>query len=76
MRLTDYIDFKSSKLPTFLQSEVAECGITCLAMIAFYHGYKVNMLAMRQRYPVGTQGITVKHILKIADDIGLDSYQS
>ncbi len=71
MRLTDYIDFKSSKLPTFLQSEVAECGITCLAMIAFYHGYKVNMLAMRQRYPVGTQGITVKHILKIADDIGL-----
>ncbi|MGO2293791.1 MAG: cysteine peptidase family C39 domain-containing protein [Pseudoalteromonas sp.] len=71
MRLTDYIDFKPSKLPLFLQSEVAECGITCIAMIAFYHGYKVNMLAMRQRYPVGTQGITVKHILKIADDIGL-----
>ncbi|MAD02401.1 MAG: antibiotic ABC transporter [Pseudoalteromonas sp.] len=71
MLLTDYIDFKSSKLPTFLQSEVAECGISCLAMIAYYHGYKVNMLAMRQRYPVGTQGITVKHILKIADDIGL-----
>lgn len=71
MRLTDYIDFKPSKLPLFLQSEVAECGTTCIAMIAFYHGYKVNMLAMRQRYPVGTQGITVKHILKIADDIGL-----
>ncbi|CAM3012765.1 peptidase domain-containing ABC transporter [Pseudoalteromonas distincta] len=71
MRLTDYIDFKPSKLPLFLQSEVAECGITCIAMIAFYHGYKVNMLAMRQRYPVGSQGITVKHILKIADDIGL-----
>ena len=51
MRLTDYIDFKPSKLPLFLQSEVAECGITCIAMIAYYHGYKVNMLAMRQRYP-------------------------
>jgi ATP-binding cassette subfamily B protein RaxB len=71
MRLTDYIDFKPSKLPLFLQSEVAECGITCIAMIAYYHGYKVNMLAMRQRYPTGTQGITVKHILKIADDVGL-----
>ncbi|PAJ75943.1 antibiotic ABC transporter [Pseudoalteromonas sp. NBT06-2] len=71
MQLTDYIDFKSSKLPVFVQSEVAECGITCLAMIGYYHGYKINMLAMRQKYPVGIQGITVKQILKVADDIGL-----
>lgn len=70
MQLSDYIDFKTAKLPLFLQSEVAECGITCLAMIAYYHGYKINMLAMRQKYPVGIQGITVKQILKIADDIG------
>lgn len=71
MQLTDYIDFSSSKLPVFVQSEMAECGITCLAMIAYYHGYKINMLAMRQKYPVGNQGITVKQILKVADDIGL-----
>ena len=71
MNLTDYIDFKSSKLPMFVKSEVAECGITCLAMIAYYHGYKINMLAMRQKYPVGIQGMTVKQILEIADDIGL-----
>lgn len=71
MQLSDYIDFKSSKLPVFVQSEVAECGITCLAMIAYYHGYKINMLAMRQKYPVGIQGTTVKQILKVADDIGL-----
>jgi ATP-binding cassette subfamily B protein RaxB len=70
MQLSDYIDFKSNKLPIFLQSEVAECGITCLAMIAFFHGYKVNMLAMRQKYPVGSQGMTVKQILKVADEIG------
>ncbi|WP_042147886.1 MULTISPECIES: peptidase domain-containing ABC transporter [unclassified Pseudoalteromonas] len=71
MQLSDYIDFKTTKLPIFLQSEVAECGITCLAMIAYYHGYKINMLAMRQKYPVGIQGITVKQIMKVADDIGL-----
>ncbi|MBU2971600.1 peptidase domain-containing ABC transporter [Pseudoalteromonas sp. C2R02] len=71
MQLTDYINFKTAKLPIFLQSEVAECGITCLAMIAYYHGYKINMLAMRQKYPVGIQGITVKQIIKVADDIGL-----
>ena len=71
MQFSDYIDFKSSKLPVFVQSEVAECGITCLAMVAYYHGYKINMLAMRQQYPMGMQGITVKQILKVADDIGL-----
>jgi len=71
MQLSDYIDFKTAKLPIFIQSEVAECGITCLAMVAYYHGYKINMLAMRQKYPVGIQGITVKQILKVADDIGL-----
>jgi len=71
MHFTDYINFKTTKLPVFLQSEVAECGTTCIAMVAYYHGYKINMLAMRQKYPVGNQGITVKQILKIADEIGL-----
>lgn len=71
MQLTDYIDFKAAKLPIFHQSEVAECGITCLAMVAYYHGHKINMLAMRQKYPVGIQGITVKQMLTVANDIGL-----
>ncbi|MBL4941335.1 MAG: peptidase domain-containing ABC transporter [Colwellia sp.] len=71
MKLTDYIDFKAAKLPIFHQSEVAECGITCLAMVAYYHGHKINMLAMRQKYPVGIQGITVKQMLSVANDIGL-----
>mgnify|MGYP000500925002 CR=1 FL=1 len=71
MQLTDYIDFKAAKLPIFHQSEVAECGITCLAMVAYYHGHKINMLAMRQKYPVGIQGITVKQMLSVANDIGL-----
>ena len=71
MQLNDYIDFHSSKLPVFLQSEVAECGITCLAMVSYYHGFKINMLAMRQKYPAGIQGTTVKQLLKVADEIGL-----
>jgi len=71
MQLSDFIDFKPTKLPIFHQSEMAECGITCIAMIAYYHGYKINMLAMRQKYPVGIQGITVKQMLTVADDIGL-----
>ena len=73
MQLSDYIQFSKQKLPIFQQSEVAECGVTCVAMVACYHGFKTNMLAMRQKYPTGLQGITVKQIINIANDIGFSA---
>ena len=73
MRLSDYIQFGNQKLPVYLQSEVAECGLSCVAMVACYHGFKTNMLAMRQKYSAGLHGITVKQIISIADDIGLSA---
>lgn len=73
MNLSDYIQFSSQQLPVYLQSEVAECGITCIAMVACYHGFKTNMLAMRQRYPAGLHGITVKQIVQISDELGLSA---
>lgn len=30
-------------LPIILQTEAAECGLTCLAMITSYHGHSVNL---------------------------------
>ncbi|PIW60069.1 peptidase domain-containing ABC transporter [Shewanella sp. CG12_big_fil_rev_8_21_14_0_65_47_15] len=73
MQVSDYIQFGHQKLPVYLQSEVAECGITCIAMAACYHGFKTNMLAMRQKYPTGLHGITVKQIITIAGEIGLSA---
>lgn len=73
MQLSDYIQFSNKKLPLYLQSEVAECGVTCVAMVACYHGFKTNMLAMRQKYPTGLHGITVRQIISIANDIGFSA---
>lgn len=73
MNISDYIQFRSQQLPVYLQSEVAECGITCIAMVAYYHGFKTNMLAMRQKYPAGLHGVTVKQIVQISDDLGLSA---
>lgn len=73
MLIADYIQFRSQQLPVYLQSEVAECGITCIAMVACYHGFKTNMLAMRQKYPAGLHGVTVKQIVNIADELGLSA---
>ncbi|WP_333795891.1 peptidase domain-containing ABC transporter [Rheinheimera sp.] len=71
--MSDYIQFSSKQLPVYLQSEVAECGITCIAMVACYHGFKTNMLAMRQKYPTGLHGVTVKQIVQISDELGLSA---
>lgn len=73
MQLSDYLSFSDQRLPVLLQSEVAECGVSCVAMVASYHGHKVNMIAMRQRYPVGLRGVTVRQITQIANDMGLNA---
>ncbi len=36
-------------VPVLLQSEASECGITCVAMIASYHGFLTDLAAMRER---------------------------
>ena len=33
-----------------MQTEVAECGLACLAMIANYHGHRLDLPALRQRF--------------------------
>ncbi|MGH2506799.1 MAG: cysteine peptidase family C39 domain-containing protein, partial [Ktedonobacteraceae bacterium] len=40
------------RLPLILQTEAAECGLACLAMVAGFHGYEIDLLSLRRRYPV------------------------
>lgn len=73
MSLLNHLNFSSSKLPVLMQTEVAECGLACLAMVASYHGFQTNMLSIRKEYPVGTRGITIKQISHIASGLNLSS---
>jgi len=38
------------KVSIILQSEIAECGLASIAMVASYHGYRLDMPAMRKRF--------------------------
>ncbi len=38
------------RLPVTLQSEAAECGLACLAMIASYHGQNSDPSMLRRRH--------------------------
>ena len=55
-----------NKLPMVFQTEAAECGVACLAMVAGYHGKHVDLLALRQRFSVSLRGATLAHIIRFA----------
>ena len=54
-----------SKLPIILQTEVTECGLACLAMIANYHGYQTDLLTLRRQFPVSLKGSTLQDLINI-----------
>ncbi len=59
------------KLPVVFQTEAAECGLACLAMIAGYHGAQIDLPALRQRFSLSLRGATLAHIIKFAGSLDL-----
>jgi ATP-binding cassette subfamily B protein RaxB len=57
--------------PLVLQSEAAECGLACLAMIAGRYGHRVDLPALRQRYSLSLRGTTLHDIVRMASDMRL-----
>ncbi len=44
------------RVPLVMQTEMAECGLACLAMIASYHGHKLDLPAVRQKFTANLSG--------------------
>lgn len=59
------------RLPMIRQSEAAECGLACLAMIAGFHGQHVDLPALRRRFPLSLKGITLTRLIEMAQSLGL-----
>lgn len=53
-----------------LQSEVAECGLACLAMIASAHGTAVTLPELRRRFPAALKGMKLRDVLEVAAGLG------
>jgi len=69
----DLLDFGRKSTSLIRQSEAAECGLCCLAMVAEYYGYKTDLTYLRRRFPISLKGTTLKTLMSIADEIGLNS---
>lgn len=61
--------FNANKLPVILQTEAAECGFACLAMITNYHGHKIDLNTLRQNHPVSLMGIGLQGLMQMADHL-------
>ncbi|WDD96180.1 peptidase domain-containing ABC transporter [Burkholderia sp. FERM BP-3421] len=58
-------------LPMILQTEAAECGLACLAMVAGFHGHHVDLATLRGRFPVSLKGAGLGRVIEVAQRLEL-----
>lgn len=61
------------QLPVIRQTESAECGLACIAMIACWFGLKTDLPTLRERFSVSNQGMTLERLIECAASINLSS---
>ncbi|MBL8388094.1 MAG: peptidase domain-containing ABC transporter, partial [Hydrogenophaga sp.] len=67
MSWTDRLSFGLGRtLPVILQTEAAECGLACLAMVLNVHGVATDLAALRARHSVAMTGVTLATLTDIA----------
>ncbi|ANI31675.1 hypothetical protein PL78_17855 [Yersinia entomophaga] len=59
------------RVPRIIQTEAAECGLACLAMVCGFHGFHVDLFNLRKQYGISLQGATLAHLVDIATALKL-----
>lgn len=52
-----------------LQTEAAECGLACLAMVTNHHGQQIELRELRRRFSLSLKGANLSRIIKMASDM-------
>ena len=60
-----------ARLPVILQSTRNECGLTCLAMVAAFHGYRSDLATLRRRFGGQDRGMTIEDLTQLAAALDL-----
>lgn len=63
----------TSHPPLILQTEVAECGLACLAMVACHHGFRTDLSTLRARFPGSLRGTSFDTLDQCAAQLKLSS---
>ncbi|HUG25550.1 peptidase domain-containing ABC transporter [Piscinibacter sp.] len=66
------LGFGAGRVPLLLQTEAAECGLACLAMVASHHGLNTDLPTLRQRFQLSLKGATMVDLTRIAGQMQLN----
>lgn len=70
----ELLDFSNvRRVPLITQTEVTECGLACLAMVATYHGNKIDIASIRKMQTTNHNGMNLRQMTIIADRLELAS---
>lgn len=59
------------RLPVIVQTEVAECGLACMAMVAGFYGFDTDMTSLRRRFSISSHGTNLKQLMDMAGRLHL-----
>lgn len=62
-----------AKVPFISQTQNAECGLACLAMISSYYGKKIDLPTLRARFPTSLRGAKLNDLMEVAQGLNLTS---
>ncbi len=63
--------FTRARVRLVRQTEIAECGLASLTMVANFHGLDIDLGTMRRRFAPSLRGAALKTLIGLADRIGL-----
>jgi ATP-binding cassette subfamily B protein RaxB len=59
------------RLPVFLQTEAAECGLASLGMVASFHGHRTDLAALRRRFALSLKGASLAYLMQASGRLNL-----
>lgn len=62
---------RRQKVRLVRQTEIAECGLASLTMIANFHGMAIDLSTLRRRFQPSLRGASLRSIMVMADELGL-----
>lgn len=60
-------------VPLVLQTEGAECGMACLAMVASHLGLRTDLPTLRKRFSISLKGATLADLVRMAGQLELNA---
>ena len=70
MSILSFKGWRWRRIQMMRQTEVGECALASLGMVANYHGHHVDLQELRRRFQASTRGSTLRSLIRMAETMG------